>query len=100
MFHVGQQVVCVDDRPFKDGTPCCFTRGRIYDIEAICTKGHRHNGIPTNEIGLDIRGHRQHGSPGWCSCVSAARFRPVRPQSIEWAREIARDVKQPQRENV
>ena len=92
MFHVGQQVVYIDDRPFEEQL-CPFVKGRVYQVAGICD--HFEVGL-----GLHIVGHILKKTQNYCTCVRHERFRPVCPQSIEWAREIARDVKQLVRENA
>ena len=34
-FHVGQKVVCIDDRPSGTSQPCCLKRGTIYTVRAL-----------------------------------------------------------------
>ena len=100
MFHVGDLVVCVCEmasgQPMHVAHTVAITLGRVLTIREI----------DMGQTGLCLYFEEVRNTPRkWSdrfgeAAYLASRFRPVRPQSIEWAREIARDVKQPQRENV
>ena len=116
MFNVGQMVAfigCDWNDPTKRQIASWAERGiyipergRVYTVRDIgpCfvppTNGYPHGEMPhirlEELVNPPCKGAEQYGEANW----PIIYFRPVRPQSIEWAREIARDVKQPQRENV
>lgn len=92
MFEVGMLVVCVDDSPFRNAPTIAHTlrRGSIYEIKEI-HEGH------SEALGLVIHGQIYPETSTMCECLNAARFRPIRPQSIEIFREIANGVRQPEK---
>ena len=99
MFHVGQIVVALATWSLRRGVQNAPFKGRIYTVRGIesYASADGTDGLHLEEI--------RNAPAQWRNGVAEASFhadyfRPVRPQSIEWAREIARDVKQPQRENV
>ena len=98
MFNVGQQVVCVDDKEKGNGEPSGLTRGRVYTVAKFFPVGCKYAcGCMKDYDALDVAEAPIIPYPGHEEGYRANRFRPVRPQSIEWAREIARDVKLPVR---
>lgn len=79
-FHVGQKVVCVD---VSDGITS-LREGEIYTIRLIY-EGH-YGSIFLALVGV----HEGSDAPGFYP----NRFRPLeeKPDAIEWARQICRDV--------
>jgi hypothetical protein len=75
-FHVGQQVVCVDDTPARDGLQTAVRRGSIYTIRQILAWGEF--------VGLRLVEVRDPPERrGILSGYRAERFRPIRKTSIE-----------------
>jgi hypothetical protein len=95
-FHIGQKVVCVDDRPCAGGDSSDWNlrKGAVYTVTRVimCPDDrHGHGGLCL---------FLQEAVRGPCSCCGAAvpyyagRFRPLeeKPDSIELFRAIARAV--------
>ena len=83
-FHVGQNIVCVDDAPGRVSGVSALVRGRIYTIRGINTKSE-------NEIGFLLVGvprrrpdHRDGSERGWVS----TRFRPLDESRLSIFREM------------
>jgi hypothetical protein len=88
-FHIGQQVVCVNDcfsqRPYWRRAVRTFPRlGSIYTIREICEE----EGL----IGFmfeEILNHRAHFKSGYDEpAFNSRNFRPVRKTSIEMFRKL------------
>ena len=96
-FYVGGLVVALETFNRRPGVQDIPIKDRIYTIRDAAVYSNGTLGLRFKEIRND--------AAKWCEgfievAFQSDYFRPVRPQSIEWAREIARDVKQPQRENA
>lgn len=81
MFHVGQKVVCVDDRPSFYGDSVSLQKNTIYTIAAVFTKldADGDYGVEVVETRDCFDGLRYMGG----SAYRASRFRPVHTTSIE-----------------
>lgn len=85
-FHVGQKVVCIDDR-LEDGEPPSpnAVKGGVYTItEVLDFPGH---GCALNFSELYYPGDRC-----WFPGFKAECFRPVKTTSIETFRQMLRPV--------
>src|SRR3990167_2058466 len=97
MFHVGQMVVALETWNRRPGVQDFPIKGRVYTIRDVVVLASGLAGLLLEE--------KSNAPAMWDEgfvevAFHADYFRPVRPQSIEWAREIARDVKQLVRENA
>lgn len=72
MFYVGQKVVCVDDRPARDGFPMPIARGSVYTVArfdpSFCLDGHQ--SLELIEVTPPAR-------PFFTAAFRATRFRPL-----------------------
>src|SRR3990167_7935284 len=98
MFQVGQLVECVDDVNWPSAwralTATVPVKGRVYTVREVATHENVY-GLCLEEIIDPIRRF----SDGFTEPkFNQARFRPIREQSIEIFREIARGVREPERE--
>lgn len=76
-FHVGQQVVCVDDGPARDGYQPQITRGLIYTVTAV--RGPNNLG----RCGVLLReAPPAKIRPGFSEFYFTGRFRPIRKTDI------------------
>ena len=78
-FHVGQQVVCVDDTD-----TALVVKGCVYTVARVCGDGYS---VRRKEFGPGLKlieASPANGMDGFC----ASRFRPVKQTSIEVFRQL------------
>ena len=100
MFHVGQMVVCVDDRPHGTSQhvpgKVPVEVGRVYTIAAFCDPPWSSSSYKCARK----RGNATLREVDWPIGFCLHRFRPISKQSIQIFHDIANGVKQPEKENA
>ncbi|MDI6027030.1 hypothetical protein QBK99_12600 [Corticibacterium sp. UT-5YL-CI-8] len=94
-FHVGMQVVCIDDKvPLAGGSTvkdANITEGQIYSVRWV---GMAHLYTIGDYLGVKLEGVDSKFGGVWGvpdAPYSARRFRPLVSDPLAWARQIAAD---------
>ena len=86
MFHIGQHVVCVDDKPCggKVYDLAGIRRGSVYTVRAVATDYEFSQGVESAVWLVEVERFQYFADPPF----AAARFRPVVESKIDIFRAL------------